>query len=269
MSEQSVIQHFFQRRWPAGFICPSCSHGQFYVISTRSLPLYQCKRCSRQTSVTSGTVMDKTRTSLRKWQAAIELLSVHTLNAKQLADAIDVTHKVAWTMLCKFREAIRESEDARKLEGDVYAGVWALAPKYIWMFLSDRHYRGERVLSLCMSTDPSGHPAIKIEETRKSELAEGTKQLTIAGRRRLAEKWTGQSDVRISWMNKGQMIRSSLMKRFEEVRSWLNEEYNGIGSKYLYRYLSEYCFRWNVAARNGSQREEWYRLVFRSAGIRS
>ncbi|MCI3923987.1 transposase [Paenibacillus sp. TRM 82003] len=264
MSEQpsAIVQTFFRRRWPDGFTCPSCAHREYYLVSSRNLPLYQCKRCGRQTTVTSGTVMDKTRTPLEKWSAALELLSKDSMNAVQLAAAIGVTHKVAWTILRKLRAAIEEVENARKLEGDIYAGVWALAPRFIWMFLPDRHYRGERVLALFGSTDRQGYPVIKIHSVARSELQAGTKQLTFEGKNRLRSFTTDSRNSRLLWMSRIQMARSPLMSRFHEFNGWLIEQFNGIGTKYLPQYAAEFCFRCNTAARGGSTLEAWYELCF-------
>jgi len=127
MDIRDLSAFFFRRRWPNGFSCPRCGHGLYYLISTRQLPLYECRFCRHQTSLTAGTVMNKTRTPLSKWAAAIELLSsTNGVNAKQLASRIDVKHKTAWLMLRKFRQAIEEVEDARKLAGTVHTGLHTL-----------------------------------------------------------------------------------------------------------------------------------------------
>ncbi|WP_309122632.1 IS1595 family transposase [Paenibacillus sp.] len=147
MDQAEQVALFFRRRWPNGFSCPSCGYGAYYTISTRHLPLYECRLCGHQTSVTAGTVMAKTRTPLAKWAAAIELLaSTNGVNAKRLAALIDVKHKTAWLMLRKFRQAIGEVEDAFKLQGTVHTGHLFLAPKYISSSLphrlnSDRMHR--------------------------------------------------------------------------------------------------------------------------------
>ncbi|MCI3921061.1 hypothetical protein MO973_12525 [Paenibacillus sp. TRM 82003] len=207
-------------------------------------------------------MMDKTRTSLEKWNAAIEILSAAPCNAVQLAYAIGVTHKVAWTMLRKLREAIALTESARKLQGNIYAGVWALAPKYIWMFLPDRYYRKERVISLYSSTDPSGTPVLKIESVSSENLIDGMKQLSNEGKRRLRTNVASAADSSLIWLNKRQMMQSPLMERLKDMRRWLNEQYNGIGTKSLPHYLHEFCFRWNLAARKASPHDEWYGLCF-------
>lgn len=263
MTERSTIAYLFQLRWPGGFVCPRCKHREYYAISTRRLPLYQCKLCHRQTSVTSGTVMDKTRTPLKKWIAAIELLSsTGGINAAALADAIGITHKVAWTMQRKFREAIARIENDRKLEGCVYAGTWAFAPKYIWMFLPDRYYRGERVVCLFSGADRTGNPSIKMVPVSPRDLEYGMKQLTREGKRKLLAVAVAPEDSHTVWMGRVQLAQHALMSRFEDAKRWLNEQFHGIGSAYLDRYVSEFCFRWNVAARGASLRDEWYKLCF-------
>src|SRR3989304_4739626 len=50
-------------RWPDGYRCPRCGHGQAFELPRRGL--WQCKGCGHQTSVTAGTVLHPTRTSLR------------------------------------------------------------------------------------------------------------------------------------------------------------------------------------------------------------
>ena len=46
-------------RWPNGFRCPGCGDHGSYPLATRDL--LQCRACRRQTSVTAGTVLDRTR----------------------------------------------------------------------------------------------------------------------------------------------------------------------------------------------------------------
>jgi ribosomal protein L37AE/L43A len=50
-----------KRRWPDGFKCPECGHLGHCKISSG---LYQCNRCRRQTSFTSGTVFEHTKLPL-------------------------------------------------------------------------------------------------------------------------------------------------------------------------------------------------------------
>ena len=266
MSNQQIVEVFFRRRWPDGFRCPFCAFPEFYLISTRSLPLYECRHCRRQTSVTSGTIMHKTRTPLAKWAAAVEALSSSSgLNACRLAEAIGVTRKTACTMLRKFRQAIAEAEESRKLEGVVYGSLFALAPKYFWVFLPDRRYRKERVVSLCAAFDASGAPiALKLHTAEERDLKPGTKEATTDGIRRMLAR-AARAGAAATWLSGWKKCPEALNEGFRGARRWLNLTFHGLRTKYLQSYLHEYCFRWNLAARGASAREEWFALC--TAGI--
>jgi len=261
MERAELVDYFFRRRWPNGFSCPTCGNGKYYRIQTRQLPLYECSLCGRQTSVTAGTVMDKTRTSLAKWAAAIELLaSTQGVNAKQLSTAIGVKHKTAWLMLAKFRQAIGAAEAAMKLQGTVHTGLHFLAPKYIFVFLPHRHYRCERVVSVSASVDPRGLPtALKLRVVDNSLLVPRNKELTAHGKSLIISEHA-EEDATATWLNDTKMHNSPLRECLLEARSWINRLFNGIGTKHLQRYLDEFCFRWNASARGASGRDEWYEL---------
>jgi transposase-like protein len=68
-----------------------------------------CKNCRRQSTVTAGTLFDKTRTPLRVWLAAAWYLT----NQKQGVSALGLqrvlglgSYQTAWTMLHRFRRAM-------------------------------------------------------------------------------------------------------------------------------------------------------------------
>jgi hypothetical protein len=207
--------------------------------------------------------MDKTRTSLDKWAAAIELLATaEGVNAKQLSASIGVKHKTAWLMLAKFRQAIGAAEAGMKLQGTVHTGLHFLAPKYIFIFLPHRHYRCERVVSVSASVDPSGLPtALKIRVVDNTLLAPRSKEPTVYGMARIIDEHA-REDATTTWLDATRMHRSPLRDCLLEARSWINRLFNGIGTKNLQRYLDEFCFRWNASAEGGSSREKWYDLCW-------
>ena len=59
------IAYLEKLRWPNGFICPGCSSVSEPWYQTRGRRV--CPRCRHQTSVTRGTIFDKTRTPLTTW----------------------------------------------------------------------------------------------------------------------------------------------------------------------------------------------------------
>ncbi|WII38127.1 IS1595 family transposase [Paenibacillus thiaminolyticus] len=124
-NEAEINSFLFHMKWPSGFVCPRCHHGEAYVIKTRRLPLYDCRACRHQTSLIAGTIMEGSRTALWKWLTAIWLVSRTDLsfNAVQLRSLIQVTYKTAWSMLHKIRTAISRADTAQALEGEVHGIV--------------------------------------------------------------------------------------------------------------------------------------------------
>jgi hypothetical protein len=44
-SEEACYKHLYDMKWPEGFQCPMCKHGVYSIITTRTLPQYECKQC--------------------------------------------------------------------------------------------------------------------------------------------------------------------------------------------------------------------------------
>jgi len=267
LRQSEAVEAFFRRRWPNGFICPSCGHDTHYTITTRQLPLYECRLCRHQTTVTAGTVMDKTRTPLSKWAAALDVLSSTSgVNAKRLASIIGVKHKTAWLMMRKLRQAIGDVEAASKLEGTVHMGLDILAPKRIFIFLPHRRYRCERVVSVSASiANSSSMPtSLKLRHVDRSLLVSGYKVLTQEGQDRIVSEQV-RPGTEPTWLHPNRMDHSPIRDCLLQARAWMNRLFNGVGSKYLQTYLNEFAFRWNAAARGTDTRDAWYGLCFRAS----
>lgn len=72
-----------QVRWPNGFRCRGCDHTGHCHLKQRDV--YQCNRCKRQVSLTSGTLFAETKMPLRTWFLAIYLLTQHKNGTTALA----------------------------------------------------------------------------------------------------------------------------------------------------------------------------------------
>ena len=59
-------------RWPGGFTCPSCGHAGGWRLGDGR---YECAACHGRTSVTAGTIFDRTRTPLTVWFTACWLFA--------------------------------------------------------------------------------------------------------------------------------------------------------------------------------------------------
>ena len=65
-------------RWSCGFVCPNCHNlGEPFRFTARPGVL-ACRKCRKQTSLTVGTVMERSHTPLSTWFWAAYLVSSQT-----------------------------------------------------------------------------------------------------------------------------------------------------------------------------------------------
>jgi hypothetical protein len=116
-SEEACLTYLEKLRWPGGFACPAC--GAVGVPYRSSRVRLMCRGCGHQSTVTAGTIFDKTRTPLRVWLAG----AWYATNQKQGVSALGLqrvlglgSYQTAWTMLHRFRRAMVRPE-REKLQG--------------------------------------------------------------------------------------------------------------------------------------------------------
>lgn len=105
--EASCAAFLFKRRWPSGFVCPAC--GKSRAVPLKSRPrLLECPGCGRQTSITAGTAMHRSKLPLMVWFWTTHLMATHSngMSARQLEDQLGVTCKTAWLLSQKLRQSM-------------------------------------------------------------------------------------------------------------------------------------------------------------------
>lgn len=101
-TEQSCIDHLEKLRWNGFVISPFDSTSKVYKCKNNR---YRCKNTGKYFNVKTNTLFDNTKIELRKWFAAIWLVTSHKkgISSLQLSRDIDVTQKTAWFMLQRIR----------------------------------------------------------------------------------------------------------------------------------------------------------------------
>jgi len=117
--EQAAIDHFRAIRWKGGAFCPYC--GGLRIYDLKGNRKHKCADCRVSFSIKVGTIFEDTKIPLRKWLAAIWLITSHKkgIASTQLARDIGVTQKTAWFMLHRLRHAARTRSFNRPLDGEV------------------------------------------------------------------------------------------------------------------------------------------------------
>lgn len=117
-SERKCSEYIAEQRWGSQPECPYCKSD---VYKFKDGIRYKCKSCG-VFNVKTGTAMEGSKVSLKKWIIAIYL---HTSDKKgvssyQLAKQIGVTQKTAWFMLSRLRHAYAfENDPSEELRGVV------------------------------------------------------------------------------------------------------------------------------------------------------
>jgi len=125
--EAACLGYIERLRWPDGMACVACGAGRGW--RTGQGRWWVCAGCARKTSVTAGTIFDKTRTPLVEWFAAAWWVTSqkYGLSAKGLESALGLgSYQTAWMMLHRFRVAMarpgRERLSGRVEVDETYVG---------------------------------------------------------------------------------------------------------------------------------------------------
>lgn len=256
-SEEKCREYLFQKRWPEGFVCPKCGV-QDKPFHIKARHKFQCRHCNHQTSVTAGTIMDRSRTPLTKWFLAIYLMSQDKrgCSAMKLKQELDIAYDTAWTMSHKIRHAMGERDSLYLLSGTVevddafFGGVHE----------GSKRGRGteKTAVVLGLSLNKNGRPeyvCAKVVEHvdgeslvkfAKEEIADGStircdgysayNKLAENGYQVDAENYDPKDDSqRLKWLH---IIISN-------VKAFMAGTYHGLSDIHLQAFLDEFCYRFN------------------------
>src|SRR5574340_62936 len=107
-SDEACRAHLEGIRWPRGVACPDCGSKSISRVAKRKV--FDCNKCRRQFSVTSGTIFHDSHLPLRTWFLAIHRIgeSKKGVSANQLKRELGVTYKTAWYLCHRIREAMKQ-----------------------------------------------------------------------------------------------------------------------------------------------------------------
>ena len=122
LSDQEAYETFKAIRWANNDgkpVCPRCGSAEAYEYRTR--PVFKCKACSAQFSVTTATIFASRKLPIRDYLAAIAIFvnGAKGYSALQLSRDLDVQYKTAFVLAHKLREAMGAEMDGRTLKGEV------------------------------------------------------------------------------------------------------------------------------------------------------
>ncbi len=117
-ADEDCLDYLEWLRWPTGFICPRCGNPGGWRLADGRI---ECTACGGRSSVTAGTIFDKTRTPLTVWFTVCWLFAANKdgLSAQSLQRTLEIgSYHTAWAMLHRLRSVlVRPGRD--RLSGTV------------------------------------------------------------------------------------------------------------------------------------------------------
>ena len=105
--EATCVKYLAVSRWEDQPACPHCGNVGAYVTNRG----FKCKakECAKKFTVTTGTIFENTKISLRYWFAAMYLVTAHKkgISSLQLSRDLNITQKTAWFILHRIREMLK------------------------------------------------------------------------------------------------------------------------------------------------------------------
>jgi transposase-like protein len=121
MTDEEAHAAFVAIRWSDNEgqpYCPKC--GCIALYERKARPLWKCKGCTHEFSVTSGTIFASRKLAIRDILLAIAIFvnGAKGHSALQLSRDLDVQYKTAFVMAHKLREAMG-AQSAKSVAGDI------------------------------------------------------------------------------------------------------------------------------------------------------
>jgi len=284
-NEEACCGYLYAARFPDGFLCPYCGWvGDPYRFQTRP-DMLRCQSCKRDTRLTAGTIMQKSKVPLCTWFWGAFLVTSLTpgMSALQFQKLLGLKrYETAFNMLHKLRAAMVRPER------DAIGGNWAVEVDETFVGGATKgEGRGRHHKTLVAAVVearprkrapgpdpnlPSGHPRhrgghgrsliagrlrLQVIPDRKQETLEAFVLPNVQpGTEVRTDGWTGYDNLeKLGYRHKAVPVQGDQSKTdehlplihivFGNLDAWLLGTHHGVSPKHLQGYLNEFAFRFN------------------------
>jgi len=249
-------------RWPAGFVCPTCGHDVGWRLGDGR---FMCPECGCRTSVTAGTIFDRTRTPLTVWFTACWLFASGKdgISALSLKRTLEIgSYQTVWAMLHRLRSVLVRPGRER------LAGIVEVDETYIGgeePKLKGGRAKGKKVLTVIAVEvrEPKGIGRCRmlpLDDASADSLVGFVADSVEPGTRVISDGWQGYRRLeKLGYVHDRRSQRAArargensteLLPAVHRVASltkrWLLGTHQGaVDAAHLGNYLNEFVFRFN------------------------
>jgi len=262
-TEEACRQYLTACRWPDGFSCPRCGHEKAYELVKQGR--HQCVKCRHQVSLTSGTVLHRTKIPLTHWFWAAYLMTTDKrgVSALLLQQQLGLSsYETAWMMLHKLRRAmVNAARDPLRGEievDDTWVGGEQAGLK------GSRQLKDRRAALVLVAVEKRGHASGRarmnvIPDFKASTIIPVLTRNVAPGSTIYTDglkSFAGLVEAGFEHVTRIQPLRSELRKGAKSavpfadravgnLQQWLIGTYHGVSKAQLQVYLDEFVFRHN------------------------
>lgn len=251
-TEEDCRDYWIEVRWGGRPACARCNSTR--VWTERGGFLFECAECGHQTSLTSGTLLEKTRKPLKVWFRAVFEISSRKngISAKELQRIMGFgSYKTAWTWLHKLRTAMvrpdRQPLGQHVEIDEAYVGAKRSGKSLV---LVATETDGRIRMSQAENND-----AETLKRFADAEIAPDA-SATTDGHAGYNAKSLGERPHEAVVQTKAERAESDALQRahwaISLLKRWLLGTHgSAVDMKYLQAYLDEYVFRYNRRGTKG------------------
>ena len=280
--EAEAFKHVESIIWPDGPVCQHCGvvDRAYPLVGVRTKPskknpegverhgLWKCRECRKQFTVRKNTIFEESHIPLHKWLQAIHLMvsSKKGISSHQLHRVLEITHKSAWFMSHRIREAMRNDGNVSFGNG---GGTVEVDETFIGKepgVVKSKTARGfahkMKVLTL-VDRDTGRAKNIIVDDLKQTTLlpilreniakeavvyTDEAKQYTHLGREFADHDFTTHSKGEYG---RGPVHTNTVEGYFSIFKRGMKGVYQHCNKKHLHRYAAEFEFRYNNRSTNG------------------
>jgi predicted RNA-binding Zn-ribbon protein involved in translation (DUF1610 family) len=266
-------------RWRDNFKCPKCGAEDAPFRFANRVNVLRCRRCEKDTSLTAGTVMDRTHTPLSTWFWAAYLIASLTpgMSAVQLQRQLGLTrYETAFQILHKLRSGMATTSgrigvkthveiDETWVGGETRGqGKGSHNMTCVIGAVEVKQRKVERVRDEHDKRKPrrggryAGRLRLAVVPDRTAKTLQGFVEGNVdpATEMIVTDAWSGYSGLaRAGYQHLAVAERGEpnvaedylpiVHLIFSNLKAWLNGVHHGVSPDHLQAYLNEFVFRFN------------------------
>jgi transposase-like protein len=269
--DEATCADYMERvRWPDGFACPSCGVKREPFRFAGRPEVLRCRACERDTSLTAGTVMHKSRQPLHTWFWAAYLVTTQTpgMSALQFQRQLGIgRYETAFNLLHKLRAGmLRPDHDPIGDPYPVEVDEAFVGGKTIG---KGRGVTDAPLVIAAVEVHTRVHPKTgrrniyagrlrlrHIVSRERGELEPFVRENVLTGSTVRTDGCNGYDYLRaFGYVHERTVLGGDADKTdehlplvhivFSNLKTWLRGTHHGVSPQHLQAYLNEYVFRFN------------------------